>query len=75
MASHRTPIFEYSAREVNQSVVGYGAAEKQQVKQIVVNLRLLNRVPQTDAADALAIAICHSHTRRGLLALKQSERV
>ena len=75
VASHRTPIFEYSAREVKQAVVGYGAAEKQQVKQMVVNILLLNRVPQTDAADALAIAICHSHTRRGLLALQQSERV
>ncbi len=76
VASHRTPIFEYSAREVKQAVVGYGAAEKQQVKQMVVSLLLLNRVPQTDAADALAIAICHSHTRRGLLALlKQRESV
>ncbi|OGV51994.1 MAG: crossover junction endodeoxyribonuclease RuvC [Legionellales bacterium RIFCSPHIGHO2_12_FULL_42_9] len=75
VASHRTPIFEYSAREVKQAVVGYGAAEKGQVKQMVVNILLLNRVPQTDAADALAIAICHSHTRRGLLAIQQSERV
>lgn len=64
MASHRTPIFEYSAREVKQSVVGYGAAEKAQVKQMVMSLLLLNRAPQNDAADALAIAICHSHTRR-----------
>ena len=75
VASHRTPLFEYSAREVKQAVVGYGAAEKEQVKQMVVNILLLNRVPQTDAADALAIAICHSHTRRGLLAIQQSERV
>ena len=72
VASHRTPIFEYSAREVKQAVVGYGAAEKQQVKQMVVNLLLLNKVPQTDAADALAIAICHSHTRHGLLALQRT---
>jgi crossover junction endodeoxyribonuclease RuvC len=63
-ASHRVAVSEYSAREVKQTVVGYGAAEKQQVKQMVVNLLTLSAAPQTDAADALAIAICHSHMRR-----------
>lgn len=63
-ASHRVPIHEYSAREVKQSVVGYGAAEKSQVKQMVMNLLTLSAAPQSDAADALAIAICHSHMRR-----------
>lgn len=63
-ASHRLHISEYSAREVKQSVVGYGAAQKQQVKQMVVNLLMLNRAPQNDAADALAVAICHSHMRQ-----------
>ena len=72
VASHRIPIYEYSARQVKQSVVGYGAAEKQQVKQMVVNLLLLNKAPQTDAADALAIAICHNHMRRSLLALQKT---
>lgn len=63
-ASHRIAVSEYSAREVKQTVVGYGAAEKQQIKQMVVNLLTLSAAPQTDAADALAIAICHSHMRR-----------
>ena len=63
-ASHRVQVSEYSAREVKQTVVGYGAAEKQQFKQMVVNLLTLSAAPQTDAADALAIAICHSHMRR-----------
>ncbi|MCR9191872.1 MAG: crossover junction endodeoxyribonuclease RuvC [Gammaproteobacteria bacterium] len=63
-ASHRIAVSEYSAREVKQSVVGYGAAEKSQVKQMVVNLLTLSDAPQTDASDALAIAICHSHMRR-----------
>lgn len=66
-ASHRVKIAEYSAREVKQSVVGYGGAEKEQVKHMVINLLLLNRAPQNDAADALAIAICHSHMRNGLV--------
>lgn len=65
-ASHRKQVHEYSAREVKQTVVGYGAAEKNQVKQMVVHLLMLNKAPQTDAADALAIAICHSHMKNGL---------
>lgn len=67
-ASHRVSVSEYAARAVKQSVAGYGAAEKHQVKHMVVNLLMLTSPPQNDAADALAIAICHSHTRHGLLA-------
>lgn len=63
-ASHRAHIAEYSAREVKQSLVGYGAAQKIQVKQMVMHLLKLRGAPQSDAADALAIAICHSHVRR-----------
>lgn len=66
--SHRVEIFEYSAREVKLSLVGYGAAQKCQVNHMVVNILMLNRPPQVDAADALAIAICHGHSRQGLLA-------
>jgi len=65
-ASHRVTVSEYAAREVKQALVGYGAAEKNQVKQMVVSLLMLNSAPQSDAADALAIAICHSHRRNGL---------
>ncbi|RUR15689.1 crossover junction endodeoxyribonuclease RuvC [Legionella sp. km535] len=68
-ASHRIKISEYSAREVKQTVVGYGAAEKDQVNHMVVHLLMLNSAPQNDAADALAIAICHSHMRTGLAAV------
>lgn len=70
-ASHRVKVSEYSAREVKQAVVGYGAAEKIQVKQMVMSLLMLTRAPQADAADALAVAICHSHQRHGLHALVQ----
>lgn len=62
-ASHRIPVNEYSAREVKQTVVGYGAADKTQVQHMVVQLLSLSATPQSDAADALAIAICHSHMR------------
>ncbi|CDZ78193.1 Crossover junction endodeoxyribonuclease RuvC [Legionella massiliensis] len=70
-ASHRIMVNEYSPREIKQSVVGYGAAQKEQVKHMVVSLLMLNSPPQSDAADALAIAICHSHMRHGLAALQQ----
>jgi crossover junction endodeoxyribonuclease RuvC len=73
-ASHRLPVSEYAARSVKQSVVGYGGAQKVQVKQMVVLLLNLNRAPQTDAADALAIAICHSHTRHTPLTPKRTHR-
>lgn len=72
-ASHRKQVHEYSAREVKQTVVGYGAAEKNQVKQMVVHLLMLNKAPQTDAADALAIAICHSHMKNGLFSKTQRQ--
>lgn len=64
-ASHRVNVSEYSAREIKQTVVGYGAAVKDQVGHMVVQLLDLNSSPQSDAADALAIAICHSHMRHG----------
>lgn len=68
-ASHRVNVSEYSAREVKLSLVGYGAAQKEQVKHMVVSLLMLNSAPQSDAADALGIAICHSHMRNGLQAI------
>lgn len=57
------PIAEYSARQVKQSVVGYGAAKKEQVQHMVRQLLNIAETLQADAADALAIALCHSHTR------------
>lgn len=75
-ATHRVKISEYSPREVKLALVGYGAARKEQVKHMVMNLLLLPGAPQNDAADALAIAICHSHQRHSVMALSQiKERV
>jgi crossover junction endodeoxyribonuclease RuvC len=72
-ASHRILVHEYSARAVKQAVVGYGAADKNQVQQMVVHLLMLNKSPQADAADALAVAICHSHMKGGLLPKRQRQ--
>ena len=54
-------VSEHSPRRVKQAVVGTGAAQKEQVARMVVQLLGLSELPQEDAADALAIAICHHH--------------
>jgi crossover junction endodeoxyribonuclease RuvC len=74
-ASHRIKVSEYSPREIKQTVVGYGGAEKAQVSHMVVHLLTLNRTPQADAADALAIAICHSHMRHALPATLKRKKL
>ena len=56
------PVAEYSARSVKQSVVGTGAADKKQVQTMVASLLKLPDTPSEDAADALAVAICHAHS-------------
>lgn len=55
---------EYSARAVKQSVVGYGAADKTQMQHMVKTLLNLASTPAADAADALAVALCHAQQRR-----------
>lgn len=65
-ATRLLPVAEYSARQVKQAVVGYGAANKDQVQHMICRLLKLNKSPQEDAADALAIAVCHAHSNQGL---------
>ena len=58
-------VAEYTPNEVKQAVAGYGSADKHQVQQMVRTLLLLPDIPKPDdAADALAIAITHLHTRK-----------
>lgn len=58
-------VAEYTPNEVKQAVAGYGSADKHQVQEMVRTLLLLPEVPKPDdAADALAIAITHLHTRK-----------
>jgi len=56
-------VHEYSALQVKSAVVGYGHAAKQQVQHMVKTLLNLPEVAQEDAADALAVAICHANSR------------
>ncbi len=57
------PVIEYSARHIKQAIVGYGGASKEQVQQMVKRLLNIPAKLQSDAADALAIALCHAHSR------------
>lgn len=62
------PVYEYTPMQVKQAVVGYGLAEKQQVMDMTRRLLKLRAVPKPDdAADALAIAICHARSATSLL--------
>lgn len=67
-------VEEYSALQVKSAVVGYGHAAKQQVQQMVKALLNLPEVAQEDAADALAVAICHANSRTMKQALGQRGR-
>jgi len=65
----RLPVAEYTALQVKQAVVGQGHARKEQVQEMVKRLLGLPGAPGTDAADALACAICHAHGGMGLGAI------
>ncbi len=65
------PIYEYTPMQVKQAVVGYGLAEKRQVMDMVRRILKLKTVPRPDdAADALAIALCHARSATSLLRRK-----
>lgn len=62
------PMFEYTPLQVKQTIAGYGRAEKKQVMDMVKRLLKLESVPKPDdAADALAIALCHARSAQSLL--------
>ena len=63
VAFDHIPVSEYSAKEVKKSVVGYGAATKEQVQFMVARLLNVKNTLSQDAADALAIAWCHAQAR------------
>jgi len=70
------PVFEYAPRAIKLAVVGSGAAEKFQVAHMIRTLLALSERPGADAADALAVAVCHAHARRlGALAQQSGARL
>ncbi|MHB8473636.1 MAG: crossover junction endodeoxyribonuclease RuvC [Gammaproteobacteria bacterium] len=68
------PVAEYSPRQVKQAVVGKGGATKFQIQHMVKVLLKLAGAPQADAADALAIALCHGHTNQTLMQVPTARR-
>jgi crossover junction endodeoxyribonuclease RuvC len=64
------PVYEYAPRRVKQAVVGYGGADKSQVQKMVASMLGLDHLPPDDAADALALAICHLGAFGGVEALR-----
>lgn len=64
-AQRRLPLYEYSPLEIKRGIVGYGRAEKAQVQGMVAFVLHMPEVPTPDdAADALAVAVCHAHRMR-----------
>jgi len=70
-ATQGLKIFEYTANQVKQATVGKGHAAKEQVQHMVKVLLCLEQIPQADAADALAVALCHGHSRQGILRMRE----
>ena len=70
-AERDLPVFEYTANQVKQATVGKGHAEKAQVQYMVKVLLCLESIPQADAADALAVALCHGHSRENIMRLRE----
>ena len=67
------PIFEYTPLQVKQAVAGYGRADKRQVMEMTRRLLHLDKIPRPDdAADGLALALCHARSSTSLLANLQS---
>ncbi len=71
-ASNGLAVHEYAALQIKQAVVGFGQADKKQVQTMVQRLLGLARAPATDAADALACAICHAHSSTVLAAVRDA---
>ena len=67
-------VAEYSPRSVKQAIVGKGGADKVQVQHMVCVLLQLRETPQEDAADALAVALCHQHTQQSMNRMQALQR-
>ncbi len=70
-------LYEYTPMQIKQALTGYGRADKKQIQQVVTSLLRLKSVPRPDdAADALAIALCHAFTSRfgALFSVENSTR-
>lgn len=77
LAGHHAglPVVEYTPLQVKQAVTGFGRAEKRQIQQMVACLLSLKQLPRPDdAADALALALCHAHTGLSRAAVDRKDK-
>jgi len=72
--SEGLPVSEYAPRAIKQAIVGRGGADKVQVQHMVMVLLQLQEKLQEDAADALAVALCHQHTQQTLNRMQRMQR-
>lgn len=72
LAACNLPVAEYTALQLKKAVVGHGKARKEQVQEMVMRLLNLPRRPSSDAADALALTICHAHAGGSMSRLAQT---
>ena len=68
------PVAEYSPRSVKQAIVGRGGADKVQVQHMASVLLRLQETPAEDAADALAVALCHQHTQQTMTRMQALQK-
>lgn len=73
--TRQIPVAEYAPREIKQAVVGKGGAEKQQIQHMVRILLNMRAPLQSDEADALAIALCHSHHQQAISRISSTSRL
>jgi crossover junction endodeoxyribonuclease RuvC len=74
LADAGLPVYEYKPLSVKQAIVGYGSADKRQVQEMVRMLLRLAQIPQPDdAADAIAVAVCHLHSAHMTTLISEAE--
>ena len=75
VASRYLPVHEYNPTQIKKALVGRGHADKMQIQHMVKTMLNLSDLPQEDAADALAVAICHAHTAQTLSRMNSNQVV
>ena len=75
VAGRRLPVHEYTPTQIKKAIVGKGNAAKAQVQHMVKAMLGLSHLPQEDAADALAVALCHAHTAQTLSRMTSNQAV
>ena len=70
VARRKLPVYEYTPAQIKKTIVGRGNAAKAQIQHMICAMLGLDRAPQEDAADALAVALCHAHMSHTLTRMR-----